>query len=166
MLLRRTSRLREFSYIGPQAYFLTVCTHRRQKAFTIDSFAHDAREKLLRTAAAHGFALPAYCLMPDHVHLLAEGEREDSRLETFVRSWNTQTGFAWRRRHGGPLWQVGYYDHVLRGDESVLAVARYVVLNPVRAGLVMAPEEWPWTGSTRHTIGQILEAADDWRPTA
>ncbi len=164
MTLRRTSRLREFAYVGPQGYFLTICTHQRQRAFDSELFARDALVKLLRSAATHGFALPAYCLMPDHVHLVAEGEREDSRLETFVRSWNTQTGYAWRRQHSSPLWQVGYYDRVLRGDEPLLAVARYVVLNPVRAGLVKLPEEWPWTGSTRHTIRQILEAADDWRP--
>ncbi len=103
--------------------------------------------------------------MPDHVHLVAEGEREDSSLETFIRSWNTQMGYAWRRQHPGALWQTGYYDHVLRGGEPLLAVSRYVVLNPVRAGLVLMAEDWPWTGSTRYTIGQILEAAGDWRPT-
>jgi len=164
MTLRRPSRLREFTYTGPQAYFLTICTHRRQRAFDIEPFARDATEKLLRSAAAHGFALPAYCLMPDHVHLVAEGEHDNSRLETFVRSWNTRTGYAWRREHSEPLWQTGYYDRVLRGDEPVLAVSRYVVLNPVRAELVTLPEQWPWTGSTRYTIAQILEAAGDWRP--
>jgi REP element-mobilizing transposase RayT len=102
--------------------------------------------------------------MPDHVHAVAEGERADSKLDTLVRSWNTQTGYAWRQSHDGPLWQVGYYDHVLRGHEPLLAVCRYVVLNPVRAGLVVSPEDYEFTGSTRYTIRQILEAADDWKP--
>ena len=164
MPLRRTSRLREFSYVGLQAYFLTICTHQRVRAFDDRVFARAATAKLLLSAATHGFAIPAYTLMPDHVHLVAEGERLDSNMETLVKSWNTQTGYAWRRLHVGPLWQVGYYDHVLRGDEPLLAVCRYVVLNPVRAGLVVNPEDYEFTGSSRYTIRQILEAADDWRP--
>ncbi len=102
--------------------------------------------------------------MPDHVHYVAQGEREDSSLLTLVKSWNTQTGVAWRKRHRKALWQIGYYDHVLRDDESLLAVARYVVLNPVRAGLVENPGDYKLTGSSCYTIQQILEAADDWRP--
>ena len=105
-----------------------------------------------------------YTVMPDHVHLVPEGERPDSNLETLVKSWNTQMGHLWRQSQARPLWQVGYYDHVLRSDESLLAVCRYVVLNPVRAGLVTDPHDYEFTGSTRYTIQQILEAADDWRP--
>jgi putative transposase len=171
--LRRTRRHPEFDYRGPHAYFVTICTFRRRPLFKDVTFARDAISKLLQAAVVHGFALPAYCLMPDHVHLAAEGLRDDSRLTTLIHSWNTQTGYAWRQtfrfvepdRHVQvPLWQPGYFDHVMREGESILGVARYIVMNPVRAGLVVDPQDYEFTGSTLYTIEEILEAADDWRP--
>ena len=74
-------------------------------------------------------------------------------------------GFRWRRTHAGPLWQTGYHDHVLRAEDARLGVARYVLLNPVRAGLVENAEDYPFSGSGRYTITQILEAAEDWKPS-
>ncbi len=101
--------------------------------------------------------------MPDHVHLVIQGTRDDSDMKSFVQSWNTTTGFRWRRTHAGPLWQTGYYDHVLRAEEAQLSVAKYALLNPVRAGLVQKPEEYPFSGSGLYTIDQILQAAEDWK---
>lgn len=155
----------ELDYLGPHAYFLTICTDRRHRAFDDDPFASEATSKLLSCASKYGFALPAYSFMPDHVHIVAEGQRDDSALKTLMRSWTTRTGHAWRQRYASRLWQPGYYDHVLREGDPILGVARYVVLNPVRAGLVMNAGDHKLTGSTQYTIPQILEAADDWRPS-
>jgi putative transposase len=47
------------------------------------------------------------------------------------------------RRVAGPLWQKGFHDHAVRGDEDMRALARYVVANPVRAGLVRSVREYP-----------------------
>jgi len=49
----------------------------------------------------------------------------------------------------------GYWDHTLRDDESLSGVAAYVVLNPVRAGLVASPEEYPFTGSSRFIVVEL-----------
>jgi len=159
----RTHRHPTFNYIGLHEYFLTICTHDRQRAFTDSAFAAAAVVQLFRSAAAFHFEIIAYCLMPDHVHLLLQGIREDSDLTSFVQSWNTTMGFRWRRLHSGPLWQTGYYDHVLRAEDTRLGVARYVLLNPVRAGLVERAEDYPFSGSGLYTIDQILEAAEDWK---
>ncbi len=95
--------------------------------------------------------------MPDHVHLVVLGERDDSDLESFVKSWNTQTGFYWRQKTGGAPWQGGYRDDIPWSDASLILSARYVVMNPVRAGIVDHPEQYPFSGSTRYTIAEILE---------
>jgi REP element-mobilizing transposase RayT len=47
-------------------------------------------------------------------------------------------------RSGAPVWQRGFHDHALRGDEDVRAIARYIVANPLRAGLVRAIGDYPW----------------------
>ncbi len=106
----------------------------------------------------------AYSLMPDHVHLVLEGKSAEANLKSLILSWNTMTGYAWRMVNSGRLWQSGYYDHVLREGENVLAVARYVLMNPVRAGLVKDAREYELSGSSEYSIEDILAAAQDWRP--
>ena len=119
MQLRRPRRLDDFEYIGEIAYSVTISTFHRVRAFSDREFARLAREKLLRTADKFGFSLIAYCLMPDHVHLLPLGVRTDSDFEAFIRSWNTQTGYAWLRNHSTKLWQEGYYERVIRNDVNL-----------------------------------------------
>lgn len=100
-----------------------------------------------------------FCLMPDHAHLVARGVSEDANLRSLILSWNTWTAHAWRRARGGRLWQSGYYDHILRDGSAYLRVARYVLLNPVRAGLVDRAEDYPFSGSTEYPIAEILAGA-------
>src|SRR5690349_6651503 len=98
--------------------------------------------------------------MPDHVHMAAQGLRDDSRLRAFIKSWNTKTGYAWRqifrfvdpsRGLQVPLWQPGYYDRVMSEGESIFGVARYIALNPVRAGIVADSNDYEFTGSTLYS---------------
>ena len=158
----RPGRLAGFSYRGKHAYLLTICTHDRARAFEDHAFALSAAEQLLQCAAERDFALPAWCLMPDHVHLLPMGRTLDADLRSFVLSWNTRVAFAWRKEHACRLWQTGYYDRVLRPQEGWLNAARYVLLNPVRAGLVERPEDYPFCGSTEYSIETILHGLDRW----
>ncbi|MGH9384852.1 MAG: REP-associated tyrosine transposase, partial [Vicinamibacterales bacterium] len=138
----RPCRLRGFDYRGFHSYFLTICTNRRRPVFSDLTFGYVARDQLLQRARVRYFALLAYCLMPDHVHILAQGQTSTASLRPFINGWNTWTGREWRKAHRSPLWQGGYYDHVLRDSESFLGAARYIVMNPVRAGLVQRSEDY------------------------
>jgi REP element-mobilizing transposase RayT len=160
MRLRRPKRLENFNYIGKIAYSVTISTSNRIRAFDDVGFARIAAEKLLRTAEKFGFALIAYSLMPDHVHLMPMGERDDSDFEAFIRSWNTQTGYAWRQRRGSTLWQGGYYDRVLRSDVDLYRAACYIVMNPVRAGLVSKVTDYEFSGSTRYALEDFVDERD------
>ena len=90
-----------------------------------------------------GVAVWAYCLMPNHVHLVVVPEREDSLAQLFrfthlryTRRINVRE--EWR----GHLWQERFHSCVL-DEHHLLATVRYVELNPVRAGLCAAPMDWP-----------------------
>ena len=76
--------------------------------------------------------------MPDHLHWLMQlGETSPlSRVVHQVKSVSAH-------RLGRPLWQAGFHDHVLRREEDVRQIARYIVSNPVRAGLVDRVGDWP-----------------------
>ena len=106
-----------------------------------------------------GLQFLRYCFMPDHVHLLVEGVHSESNLQRFVRNWKQRTAFWFKREKRAALWQRGYYEHILRSDESVEQKARYVLENPVRAGLVEHPGDYPWLGSFVTTVDDLLTRA-------
>ena len=68
------------------------------------------------------------------------------------------SGYHFKQQFGQRLWQRYGFERVLRDDEQTLVVARYIVENPVRAGLVEHPEDYEFTRSERYTVRQILEA--------
>jgi putative transposase len=74
--------------------------------------------------------------MPDHLHIVAEGSADDSNCLTFARVFKQRTAFTWKQLNHAQLWQKGFHDHVLRNDEDTRSIVRYVLENPVRAGLV------------------------------
>jgi len=95
----------------------------------------------------------AYCLMPNHVHLLAVPGREESLARAlgrthadYARYWNA------RRNSCGHLWQARFYSCPLECDQ-VWTVARYIEVNPVRAGMVGEAGDWRWSSAQAHISG-------------
>ena len=158
MITNRPKRLAGVSYIGFQRYFVTTCTAFRKPIFKDDRVAGNVTSQILESADSHGFAVAAYCVMPDHVHLLVTAQREDAGLATFVKHAKQVTGFAYRRATNASLWQPGYHERVLRDEEATLTVARYILENPVRAGLAKALGEWTHAGSGVYTWPELMTA--------
>ena len=104
-------------------------------------------ELLFECAADDSFQLHAFCLMPDHLHMLAEGGDDQCNLLEFIRVFKLRTAFAFRKSHGRRLWEMSYYEHILRRSDSVEAVATYIWWNPVRRGLCSRAEDFPFSGS-------------------
>ena len=157
MLPKRT-RLTTFEYLGEYRYFLTFCTYDRQHTFTDPVTAASVIAQILRTSSASGFELLAYCLMPDHAHLLVEGLQPSSDLRRFTKRLKQSSGQMYAHRAGHRLWQEGYYDRVLREGEEPKQVARYIIENPVRAGLVRSPLDYPFIGSEKWTLEELIDS--------
>src|SRR5262245_49909263 len=85
MRMRRPTRLEGFPYVGPYTYSLRFATFKRQNHFTNPALTLDAVDETLRTCDEEGFALIAYCFMPDHVHLAVKGQRDNADLRRFVK---------------------------------------------------------------------------------
>ena len=119
--------------------------------------------QILRAAADERFALIAYCYMPDHLHLLVSGEQENSDCRAFIKRSKQCSGFYYQKAFGRRLWQRYGYEHVVRGDEAVLSVARYILENPVRAGIAKSVGDYPFAGSPLHSVEEILDSLP-WRP--
>jgi len=114
--------------------------------------------------AKQAFDVLAYCVMPDHVHILLEGQSDEADFRRAMRVWKLQCGYAWRMRHDVPLWQIGYFDRVLRDEDDPRAVVRYILANPVRAGLSAHVAEYPFSGSAKFSCEELAEHAGDWNP--
>lgn len=157
------THLPHFDYTGFHRYSLTFCTFERQEHFRSASHVDLVLTQILRAAGEQVFDLLAYCFMPDHLHMLAGGGREDSNLKAFTRRAKRYSGYYFKRATGKSLWQRFGYEHTLRNEESTLDVMRYIINNPVRAGLVNDPADYPFWGSTvcsREELLDHLAAAD------
>ena len=154
-MARHPHRLPREHYIGRYTYFLTASAYQGLEVFRDAELVAVSRDHFLRASKKHGFSDIAHTYMPDHVHALVEGERDDADFIKWLDLWRQLTGFYWRKRTARFLWEEGYWDYTLRDDDSVLGIASYIVWNPVRAGLVPRPELYPFTGSDRCAIADI-----------
>ena len=83
--------------------------------------------------------------MPDHLHLFVRGSA-DFNLAQWVNGLKRAISVALGATKKRPLWQPGFFDHLLRNDESYSQKWKYVRENPVRAELVVRADEWPYQG--------------------
>jgi putative transposase len=158
MFPRRPHRLNGISYVGYQRYFATTCTAFRRPVFTQHWVVADVTGQLRSSAAVCEFTVVAYCVMPDHVHALLHAESERSNFEAMMKRFKQLSGFAYKRQTGQPLWQPGYHERLLRDDEASEMVARYILENPVRAGLASAIGEYRYAWSDVYDLEGLLTA--------
>ncbi|OGP73951.1 MAG: hypothetical protein A2W09_05935 [Deltaproteobacteria bacterium RBG_16_50_11] len=86
----------------------------------------------------------AYCLMPDHLHLLLSPK--ESNLVDLINQWKSFSANLLRENGvEGPCWQRAFYDHALRKEEDIRGVAEYIVNNPVRSGIVTNWVDYPFS---------------------
>ena len=152
-------------------HHVTQRGNRRQQVFFSDEDYATYRALLAESCRAAGIEVWAYCLMPNHVHLIlvpsdADGLR--AALGEAHRRYTRHVNFreGWR----GYLWQ-GRFASFPMDEPYLLACARYVELNPVRAKLARRARDWPWSSARAHFDGRddelvksrkLLDLAPDW----
>ncbi len=154
----RPEHLKTFDYVGLHRYFPTFCTLERRHMFVSHAAVECVRTQFLHAAQGERFAFLAYCFMPDHVHVLAVGTADDSNCRRFIGRAKQFSGFHYKTAFGESLWQRYGYERTLRSDEATLSVARYILENPVRAGLVTRVQDYAFSGSDMYSVDEILEA--------
>jgi putative transposase len=153
-------------------HHITQRGNRRLKTFLEPDDYPAYIELMAQWCQQRGVAIWAYCLMPDHVHLIAVPSDEDGlrlAIGEAHRRYTRRVNF--RENWRGHLWQGRFASFVL-DHYYLLAAARYIERNPVRAGLVKRPEQWPWSSAAAHLAGQddalvkvapLLKSVPDWR---
>jgi putative transposase len=139
-------RLLESAYsTGGTAWLVSIATSNRQEAFSAPIFAGLVVSCFEIRAEEMDIELDLYCLMPDHMHLLVQ-IRETSLIE-YVRDVKSRTTRDWWAEGGqGQLWQRSFHDRGLRTHADFDAATRYILNNPIEAGLVEAWQDYPLIG--------------------
>ncbi len=144
---RKRNRLALDRYCGRGRFFVTICCEGRLEFFREAGLGRTIIGSLREQSNRFGFYVHAYCVMPDHLHFLAEGKTDASDLIRFIKAFKQVTGFECRGRFRDKLWQGSFYDHILRSRDSSESVAWYIWMNPVRKGICRDPREYPFSGS-------------------
>jgi len=140
-------------------YHVTARGDRREAIFDDDQDRRSFLSTLEQVVSRFNWVCHAWCLMDNHYHLLIQ--TPDGNLSKGMRQLNGVYTQVSNRRHGrvGHLFQGRFKAILVDSDAYLLELARYVVLNPVRAGMVNNPADWPWS-SYRASAG--LEPAAPW----
>ena len=128
-----------------QIYFITTVVHKRRKVFTNLSICRNVILQMKQFDDDGYIETIAWVIMPDHIHWLFV-LKENSDLGTILKKFKGQSARKLNLLLNvkGSFWQHAYYDHALRSDEDIKKVARYIVANPLRAGLVEKIEDYPY----------------------
>jgi putative transposase len=147
---------------------VTKCLHPdRDLDLATPQVARPIVAALLKSRELGRCYLLAWCLMPDHIHLLlapacervpGKGSRSTA-LSEVIGDWADAATHLVNQATGtkGSLWQDGFHDHRVRRHERISDIVDYVHQNPVEAGLVSEPEQWPWSSAAEE-----FAAATDW----
>lgn len=146
--------------------------NRRQQTFFNDEDYEVYKNLMAEHCAMHGVKIWAYCLMPNHVHLIAVPKTKEGLNRAIGEAHRRYTRrINFREKWRGYLWQGRFASYPM--DESyTLAATRYIELNPVRAKLVKRPEAWPWSSAKAHLtgkedglvkVGKLIHLVNDWK---
>ncbi|MEN6304121.1 MAG: transposase [Armatimonadia bacterium] len=134
-----------------ETYFVCICLRRPPVVdLTEPHVAQMLIDSLLYFDVSR-YVLFDYVVMPDHVHMIIEPVVCDGRAERIthvmrsLKSWTAKRINEMKGRRGH-VWQEDAYDHIIRNGEDYLEKSTYIFNNPMVAGLVRNPADWPWWG--------------------
>ena len=127
-----------------QIYFITTVIHKRRKLFVNLDICRNIIMQMKQLDEDGYIETIAWVIMPDHIHWLFQ-LKENNDLGTVIKKFKGKSARKLNLLLGrkGTFWQHAYYNHALRKDEDIKKIARYIVANPLRAGIVERIEDYP-----------------------
>ena len=123
-----------------EVYFITICSRERHNSYLAPSRIAAGLLASIRFKRDQQIWFPVVALvMPDHIHMILRLGVESKGLSKEIKNWK-----SWTAKNLGISWQNGFFDHRLRGADSLSQKYEYILENPVRAGLVDNAIEWKW----------------------
>jgi putative transposase len=142
-----------------QSHFITFSCYHRLPLLAQMQMQETFLLALEQTRRRFQLRVYGYVVMPEHVHLLMS-EPDDDMLSRAVQLLKSKVSIQARKQDKrvageAPFWQTRYFDHNVRNNEGFVTQLRYIHRNPVKRGLCIMPEEWPWSSFRAWALGEI-----------
>ncbi|MDP2035740.1 MAG: transposase [Ignavibacteria bacterium] len=151
-IIEKKHRLSPEIYIGGAFVSFTVCVKERVDLFNNQNIIKTFEKTLLDELKREDCAAWVYVFMPDHVHIIISGKTATADPRKCIAMFKQKTGYWLSKNRHDTLWQKNYYDHILRNNEDLIQHIKYILNNPVRAGMVSYWKEYKYFGSTEYNL--------------
>lgn len=145
-------RLNPEVYSGSNIVSYTACVKDRKQLFVSEKVVKIFEEILLNELNASKCDAYVYLFMPEHLHIIIGGMIEDTNTKKCVDMFKKKTGFWLSKNMNSFKWQKDYYDHILNKQESLEIQIKYILMNPVRKGIVNYWKDYKFKGSTVYNL--------------
>ncbi|MBI5893775.1 MAG: transposase [Deltaproteobacteria bacterium] len=147
-------RLSPSLYKGSIIVSFTACIAERRPVLNEMTIYQPLSQMLFNSLKKWNCDAHVFLFMPDHCHLLIQGNTDNSNLLAFMKDFKQRSGYWFSKNIPNVRWQKDFYDHILREDEDIKKQAYYILDNPVRKGLVSNWKEYKLKGSTIHDLNK------------
>jgi len=154
IIKEKKHRLGEEIYIGERPISFTLCIKDRKQYFTNASSFKVFEQILLGELKSFDCFAFIYLFMPDHVHLVLGGNNSSSNVKKCLEMFKQKSGYYLNKNAVYFKWQKDYYDHILRSEENLEIHLKYILTNPVRAGITDYWKKYPFKGSTIYNLNE------------
>ncbi|MEQ1933998.1 MAG: hypothetical protein ABL962_08980 [Fimbriimonadaceae bacterium] len=152
--------LPDSEYKGERTVSFTACVVPRRSVFVTPEIVEPLVKILGGCTYRFSCFVPIYCFMPDHLHVMLKGIGFEGMPMEAMKSFKRLSGQHFSRCRFDFGWQVNFHDHIVRSREDWRGQARYIALNPVRAGLCEDIFDYPFTGSIGTDLKEIVSPLD------
>ena len=136
------------NFVHGGTYFFTLVTFQRRKYFDTPSKLDILLSKIKQVQRSKPFDLLAFCLLPDHVHLLIKLPNQDSDFPIRIREIKRLVTIWMKREtseYADKIWQDRYWEHTIRDDRDLQTHFDYIHYNPIKHGLMSTLDGWKWS---------------------
>ncbi len=136
------------NYVEGGTYFLTQVTHNRFHYFSEPAYIDVCLSALIHVQKYHPFELVAYCILPDHLHLLITLPIDQKDFSTIMKEFKKKATKELRKIIGVPqlkIWQDRFWEHTIRNERDMQIHFDYIHYNPIKHLYVDDPLDWEWS---------------------
>lgn len=151
-VIEKHHRLDTEIYRGGQVVAITACIKDGKELFVELEDFEIFKNFLIGELKSFNCSSYVYLFMPDHLHVLITGNNDKSDIKKCFEMFKQKTGFWLSKHKPNYKWQKDYYDHILRKSDDLVKQCKYILQNPVRAGLVGCWKQYKYYGSTIYNL--------------
>jgi REP element-mobilizing transposase RayT len=148
----KSHRLPDEYYRGYRTTAITATLENRTPAFVDAAIVNAMADRLIEASTCYRCTVDLYLFMPDHGHFLISTIDAEGDVLAAMKRFKQRSGYWLAHNTPGVRWQKDFYDHILRRDDECEKHVRYILANPVRAGMVIDWKDYPYRGSMKYDL--------------